>query len=68
LRRKGDSQQIDFSSNLRSSHTPNQNGMISFPVLVCDTIDIDPGLIGGMMKNATHDYYNLIFDQPLQGT
>jgi hypothetical protein len=66
---EGDSQKIDFSSNPEIfAYVPQikRNGY-PFPFLVCDTIDIDPGLIGWMDENKSHDYYNLIFDQPYKG-
>jgi hypothetical protein len=66
---EGDSQHIDFSSNPEIfAYVPQiKRKGYPFPFLVCDTIDIDPGLIGWNDENASHDYYNLIFDQPYKG-
>lgn len=69
LQPAGSSQHIDFSSNPEIfAYVPQiKRSGWPFPFLICDTIDIDPGLIGWRDEHRSHDYYNVIFDLPYDG-
>jgi hypothetical protein len=66
LQPAGDSQHIDFSSNLEIFAYVPQIKKVGhpFPYLACDIDDIDQDLIGWNDANHSYDHYNLIFDIP----
>ena len=62
----GISQQIDFS-NVKEifGYVPQiQLDSFEYPLLVCDTSDVNPSLIGWEPASKGHDYFNLTYDIP----